>query len=224
MIPLTNAVGNPPTAPPEDIYVPMPTSVPSVAAPAPAPVPPAPAPAPSPIPVSAPAPTPHQQCHPRLHLCRTPRLLSPRALVANWLMRVTWICLGGRVARPVHCAIHHGNTPIAMVYHWTTRPWCQCWKKAKQCMRLYVNTAPLRTYRPRMHRTYLHRTMCPTLRCRLFQTHGDTPCIESSMVSYRQVLSRRRRHSKQSQTWSMLSRCTLGMLMNMVGWLRLSRG
>ena len=47
------AVGNPPAAPPKDIYVPMPTHVP----PAPAPVPPAPAPAPSPTAVPAPTPT-----------------------------------------------------------------------------------------------------------------------------------------------------------------------
>ena len=57
LIPPTTAVGNPPIAPQEDIYVPMPTPVSSVAAPAPAPVPPAPAPAPSPTPVPAPAPT-----------------------------------------------------------------------------------------------------------------------------------------------------------------------
>ena len=56
LIPPATAIGNPPIAPPEDIYLPMP--VPSVAAPAPAPVPPAPAPAPSPTPVPAPAPTP----------------------------------------------------------------------------------------------------------------------------------------------------------------------
>ena len=58
LISLATAVGNPPTAPPGDIYVPMPTPMPSVAAPAPAPVPPAPAPAPSSTPVvPAPAPT-----------------------------------------------------------------------------------------------------------------------------------------------------------------------
>ena len=56
LIPPATAVGNPPIAPPEDIYVPM--HVPSVSAPAPAPVPPAPAPTPSPMPVPAPAPTP----------------------------------------------------------------------------------------------------------------------------------------------------------------------
>ena len=56
LIPPATAVGNPPIASPEDIYVPMPA--PSVTAPAPAPVPPVPAPAPSPTPVPAPAPTP----------------------------------------------------------------------------------------------------------------------------------------------------------------------
>ena len=58
LIPPATAVGNPPIAPQEDIYVPMPTPVSSVAAPDPAPVPPAPAPATSPTPVPAPAPTP----------------------------------------------------------------------------------------------------------------------------------------------------------------------
>ena len=58
MIPPATAVGNPPTVPPENIYVPMPTSVPSVTAPAPAPVPPAPALATTRTPVPAPAPTP----------------------------------------------------------------------------------------------------------------------------------------------------------------------
>ena len=57
-IPPVTAVGNLSTAPPEDIYVPILTPVPSVAAPAPAPVPPAPAPATTPTPVPAPAPTP----------------------------------------------------------------------------------------------------------------------------------------------------------------------
>ena len=51
------AVGNPPAAPPEDIYVPMPTPVLIVTAPAPAPVPPAPAPTQKPTPVLTPAPT-----------------------------------------------------------------------------------------------------------------------------------------------------------------------
>ena len=49
--PSGTAVGNPPTAPPEEIYVPMPTSVPSVAVPVPAP-------ATTPTPIPAPAPTP----------------------------------------------------------------------------------------------------------------------------------------------------------------------
>ena len=52
------AVGNPPSAPPEYINVPMPTPVHIVTAPSPAQVPPAPAPATIPTPVPAPAPTP----------------------------------------------------------------------------------------------------------------------------------------------------------------------
>ena len=60
-IPPATAVGNPPTAPPEEIYVPMLTPVPSVAAPALVPVLSAPASAtrlkPVPAPVSTPAST-----------------------------------------------------------------------------------------------------------------------------------------------------------------------
>ena len=137
---------------------------------------------------------PHQQCHSRLHLlhlCRTPSLRSPRALAANWHMRDTWGCPGGRAAKPVLCAMHHGNTPIAMVYHWIMRPWCQCWKRVKRCMRLYVNMGPLRTCRPRMHRACLHQPMCPTSRSRLMLTYGKTPCIKSLMVYYRPALSHR---------------------------------
>ena len=74
---------------------------------------------------------PHYLRHHRLYLCRTPRLRSPRALAANLRMRDTWGCPGGRVARPVQCAMHHGNTSIAMVYHWTMWPWCRCWRRVK---------------------------------------------------------------------------------------------
>ena len=61
LIPPATAVGNSPTAPPEDIYVPMPMHVPSVAAPAPATVPPVtvpPASAPIPAPPTSPPPVP----------------------------------------------------------------------------------------------------------------------------------------------------------------------
>ena len=58
LIPPATAVGNSPTAPPKNIYVPMSTPVPSVAAPAPAPVPPAHAPTPSSTPIPAPTPMP----------------------------------------------------------------------------------------------------------------------------------------------------------------------
>ena len=30
----------------------------------------------------------------------------------------------------MHYAMHRGSAPIAMVYHWTMRPWCQCFKAA----------------------------------------------------------------------------------------------
>ncbi|CAN0115778.1 unnamed protein product, partial [Ascophyllum nodosum] len=72
-----------------------------------------------------------------------------------------------------------GNTPIVMVYHWTMRLWCQCWRKTKQPTRLFANIVPpktRRTCRPRMHRIYLHPTVCPTWRSRPMQTYGDTPC------------------------------------------------
>ena len=143
---------------------------------------------------------PHRQrhYHHRLHERRTPRLRSPRALAANWNTRDTWRCPGGRVARPVHCAMRHGNTPIVMVYHCTMRLWCQCWRNAKQPTRLFANMAPPRTRRicgPRMHRICLHPTMCPTWTSRPMQTYGDTPCTRNSKVSYRQVLSRRCRPS-----------------------------
>ena len=61
LIPPATAVGNSPTAPPEDIYVPMPMHVPSVAAHAPATVPPVtvpPASAPIPAPPTSPPPVP----------------------------------------------------------------------------------------------------------------------------------------------------------------------
>ena len=34
------------------------------------------------------------------------------------------------MVRPVHCMMHRGNTPIAMIYHWAMQPWCQCCKAA----------------------------------------------------------------------------------------------
>ena len=69
LIPPANAVGNPPTTPPGDIYVPMPAPVPSVAAPAPAPAPtPAPPTPPPPIPMSNfPAQIPPRASHKLAH-------------------------------------------------------------------------------------------------------------------------------------------------------------
>ena len=78
LIPPATAVGNPPIAPPEDIYGPMP--VPSVTAPAPAPVPPVPAPAPSPTPVPASAPTPATlRPPPPIPMSNPSARISPRA-------------------------------------------------------------------------------------------------------------------------------------------------
>ena len=148
---------------------------------------------------------PHRQRHyrHRLHKHRTPRLRSPRALAANKNTRDRWRCPGGRVARPVLCAMRHVITPIVMVYHWTMRLWCQCWRKAKQPMRLFANMASPRTHRicrPRMHRICLHPTMCPTWRSRPVQTYGDPPCTRNSMVFYKKVPSRGHRPSNQSRT------------------------
>ena len=77
LIPPATAVGNPPTAPPEDIYVPITTPVPSVAAPAP--VPPAPAPALSPTPIPAPAPKPAPPTSPPpIPMSNSPAPIPPR--------------------------------------------------------------------------------------------------------------------------------------------------
>ena len=130
---------------------------------------------------------PHRQqhYHHRLHECRTPRLRFPRALAANENTRDTLRCPGGRVVKPVHYAKRHAITPIVMVYHWTMRLWCQCWRMVKQPTRLFANMAPpriRRICRPRMHRICLHPTRCPTWRSRPMQTYGDTPCTRNSMV------------------------------------------
>ena len=77
LIPPATAFGNPPIAPPEDIYVPMPG--PSVAAPVPAPVPPAPASASPPTPVPAPAPTPATPTPPLpIPISNPPAQIPPR--------------------------------------------------------------------------------------------------------------------------------------------------
>ena len=105
---ITTPIQATPTEPPRDIYVPMPQSVP-VAGPSPAPVatPPAPAPA-----VTLP-PT---------RTSNSPAPIPPR--VSRKLEHEGYVEMpGGRVARPVHCAMRHGITLIVMVYHWTMRPW-----------------------------------------------------------------------------------------------------
>ena len=174
-----------PTKTPRDIYVPMPQSV-LVAAPSSAPVatPPAPAPAATlpPPPTrtsSSPAPIP-----PRI--CRKPE-------------HEGYVEMPGRTrgeTRALRDAsreyAHRHGIPLdhaAMV---------SMLAKSEQPTRLFANMAPPKTchsYRPRMHRIYLHPTMCPTWRSRPMQTYGDIPCTRNSMVFYRQVPSRRRRPS-----------------------------
>ena len=147
----------------------MPQSVP-VAAPSPAPVVTPPAPAPAAI--LPPPPT-------RTSNSSAP--IPPRVSRELEHEGGTWRCSGGRVARPVHCAMRHGIAPIVMVYHWATRLWCQ--RKSKQPTRLFAIMAPPRTRRicrPRMHQICLHPTMRPTWRSRPMQTYGDTPCTRNS--------------------------------------------
>ena len=95
LIPPAAAVGNPPTAPPGDIYVLVPTPVPSVATPASAPVPPAPAPAQSPTPVPAPAPTPAPPTPPPpISMSNSPAQIPPR--VSRELAHEGYVEMPGR--------------------------------------------------------------------------------------------------------------------------------
>ena len=141
---------------------------------APALLPPAPAPAPSPTPVSAPASTPAPPTPPPpVSMSNSPAQI-PRALASSWRMRDTWRCPGGRVARPAQCTMHDGNTSIAMVYHWTMRPWSRCWTRVKRCTRSYTNTAPLRTCRPCVHQTCTLRQTFLRRRRHRTRIYGDT--------------------------------------------------
>ena len=89
------AVGNSPTAPPEDIYVPIPTPVTSVAASAPAPVLPAPAPALSLLPVPDPAPTPASPTPPPpISMSNSPAPIPPR--VSRELAHEGYVEMPGR--------------------------------------------------------------------------------------------------------------------------------
>ena len=171
LIPPATAVENPPIAPPEDIYVQMPTPVPSVTAPASAPVPPASAPVPLPTPVPASAPTPAPPSPPP----PIPMSNSPAQITGTLAAKKgTWRWQGGRVARPVQCGMHHGNTPVAMVCHWIMQPWCRCWTRVKRYTRSYMNTASLRACRPRVHKTCtLQRTLLRRIRQRT-RIYGDT--------------------------------------------------
>ena len=95
LIPPATAIGNPPTVPPEDIYVPMPTPVPSVTMPTPTPVPPAPTPAPSPTPVPAPAPTPvPPTSSPPISMSNSPTPIPPR--VSRELAHEGYVEMPGR--------------------------------------------------------------------------------------------------------------------------------
>ena len=179
----TTPIRAPPTEPPRDIYVPMPQSVP-VAAPSPAPV--------ATPPASAPAAT-----LPPTRTSYSPARIPPR--VSRKLEHVVYVEMPGRTRGEAR-ALRDASRDYAhlMVYHWTMRPWCQCWRKAKQPTKLFANMAPPRTRqicRSRMHRICLHPTICPTWRSRSMLTYGDTPCTRNSMVFYRQVPSRRRRPS-----------------------------
>ena len=186
ILPATVA-GNPPAAPPDDIYVLMPTPGPIVATLSPAPAQAATLPpSPPPIPMSnSPAPIP------------------PR--ISRKLQYEGYVEMPGRVrgeTRVLRDAsrehAHRYGLPLghaAMVF---MPLWYQCWRRAKQPTRLSANTAPGKTRRIcqlRMHRTYPHQTMCPTSRTRFMQTYGDTPCTRSLVSFYRRVLLRRRRNS-----------------------------
>ena len=87
-IPPATAVGNPPAAPPEGIYVPMTTITPSVAAPAPVVAPSAPAPATTSTPVPAPALTPASTMPPPLTPMTKSPVPIPRASAVSWHMGI----------------------------------------------------------------------------------------------------------------------------------------
>ena len=130
------AAGNPPAAPPEDIYVPMPTPVPSVAVPSPALAPAATLPPPpTPLPTS-PAPIP-----PRIS-----RELEYEGYVEMpERTRGKTPTLRDAYREYTHC---HG-LPLDHM-----RLWCQCWRRVKQSTKLSANTAlrkTRRTYMPTAH-------------------------------------------------------------------------
>ena len=144
LIPPATAVGNPPTAPPGDIYVLMPAPMPSVAAPAPASVRPAPAPAPSPTPVSASAPTPAPSTATgSVPMSNSTVPIPPR--VSRELAHEGYVEIPGRTRGETHAMRDASREYVAC--HWTMRPWCRCWTRVKRCTRSYTNMAPLRTCR-----------------------------------------------------------------------------
>ena len=175
LIPPADAVGNPPTAPPGDIYVPMPTPMPSVAAPAHAPVPPTPAPAPSPTPVPAPAPTPAPPTSPPpIPMSSSPAQIPPR--VSRELAHDGYVEMPGRTRGETRAmrdasreyARRHGmpldHAALVSILD----------KGEAVHTRSYTNTAPLRTCRPRVHQTCtLRRTLLRRRRHRT-RIYGDT--------------------------------------------------
>ena len=191
MIPLATAFGNSPAAPPEDIYVPMPTPVFSVAASAPAPVPPAPAPAPSPTPVPAPAPTPTPTTPiPPTPMSKSSPPIPPR--VSRELAHEGHVEMPGRT-RGESRALRDASREYAYrhglpLYH------------AALVLMLEKSEAMHETIRPHGASPHLPTARASDLptpnnvstsRNRLMQTYGDTPCVKSLMVYCRPALSRR---------------------------------
>ena len=174
-----------PTEPPRDIYVPMPQSVP-VAAPSPAPVvtPPAPAPAAT----LPPPPTGTSD---------SSAPISPRA--SRELEHEGYVEMPERTrgkTRALRDAsweyAHRHDIPLD---HAAMVSMLAKGEATNDIVRQHGASKDSPDL-PTAHASdVLHPTMCPTWRSRPMQTYGDTPCSRNSMVSYRQVPSRRRRPS-----------------------------
>ena len=154
LIPPTTAVGNPPTARPGDIYVPMPTPVPSVAAPALAPVPPASAPAPAPP--TSPPPVP---------MSNSSAPIPSR--VSRGRAHEEYVEIPGRTRGETR-AMHDASREYAHRHS-------QCWRRVKRYTTPYTNTAPLRTFQPRVHQSFTLRRTFLRRRCHRTGIYGDTP-------------------------------------------------
>jgi len=144
-----------------------------------------------------------QQGHHRLHRRRNPWLRSPQELVVNYTMRDMRRCPGGHVAKPVQCAMLHGNTLIATACcrPWIMPHWCRCWLPGNRSTRLLETTAR-RTNR-RICQLHLCRKFTPRQaylrrRRRRMRTYGVTRWTGSYMACYKPVLLHR--YSNQSTT------------------------